>query len=160
MRQRGWIAAMGSVMLGVSCGGDDGGGGNVTFPTIPPAIAAAVCLRGNITTGQTVNGTLAVTDCDDGTAYYDSYLLKVAANGTYDVSMSSGTFDTYLTLLRIDSIIGDTAAYVTVVDFNDDGPSGTNSLIANVALLAADDYALAASGYNYAEVGNYSVHIQ
>ncbi len=74
-----------------------------------------------ITVGQTVNGNLAVTDCqlEDGTLI-DFYSFNGTAGQPIFISMNSAAFDTYLYLLD------DTGE---IIEENDDTGTGTNSRI-------------------------------
>jgi hypothetical protein len=132
-----------------ACGSDE--------PTAP-TFAQAMCIRGTIAIGQTVNGTLATSDCDEGSSYFESYRLNVAADTTIDISMSSGAFDTFLLLLRIEA---ENVESLTLVEFNDDIEPGvnTNSLIAGVALAATEDYLVIANGFDETDVGAYTLTI-
>jgi hypothetical protein len=160
MRMRVSRAAVALIaMLGISCGGDGGTGPNVTYPTLPAAFVAALCVRQGITNGQSINGTISSSDCDSGGSYFEVYQVKVQASGSYDIAMNSGAFDTYLELVVIDSIVGNNV-YLTGVAFDDDSGTGLNALIAGIALSASADYLLAAAGYDYTEVGSYTLSIQ
>ena len=133
-------------------------------PTAPPTFEEALCIRGIIALGDTVNATLASTDCDladvagGQIGYFESYHLNVAADTTVDISMASGEFDTYLFLLKIRTENIDS---LEVVAFNDDIVDGvdTNSLIDSVPLLAADDYLVITNGFRYSDVGAFSVSV-
>lgn len=132
----------------VACGSDE--------PTAPQTFEQVMCIRGTIAIGGTVNGNLASSDCDIGDSYIESYRLTVAADTAVDIAMTSGVFDTYLILLRVRAENVDSLDLVT---FDDDGGGGTNSLIAGVALLAADDYLVVANGFDYSDVGAYTLNI-
>lgn len=133
-----------------ACGSDE--------PTASPTFQQAMCIRGTIAIAETVNGTLATTDCDEGNSYFESYRLTVAADTTIDISMSSGVFDTFLILLRVRAEHIDSLDLVT---FNDDIDPGvnTNSLIAGVALAAGEDYLVIANGFDDTDVGAYALTI-
>ena len=157
MRLARFVAAIGGVVVGISCGGD-GTGPNLNFPALPPPYAAIICYHGNVAAGHTVNGTLTSADCDDVTRYYESYVVKVPSDGPYDVSLTSSQFSTFLVLWRIDSIIGDNV-YLTSVDSDDHSGGGNNSLII-ASLLAADDYIVKVAGSNHGETGSYSLRVE
>ncbi len=71
--------------------------------------------------GQTINGTLAATDCqlDDG-SYADFYTFNAVQGQIADIRLSSSAFDTYLGLANESG---------TFVREDDDGGGGTNSRI-------------------------------
>jgi len=145
-----WVLVAGvGVMAGLACG-DSGSG--------PQSFQQVMCVRGTITIGQTVNGTIASSDCDAGDSYFESYRLNVAADTTIDIAMSSAVLDTYLVLLRLRSGVENVDS-LEVVTFDDDGGGGTNSLISNQALLAADDYLVVANGFDYTDVGAYALTV-
>lgn len=136
-----------------ACGSDE--------PTAPPTFEQAMCIRATIALGGTVNATLASSDCDlndvgSGGGYFESYRLNVASDTTVDVSLTSGVFDTYLFLLRVRAEDVDS---LELVAQDDDGGGGTNSLIAGVTLLAANDYLVLVNGFAYADVGAYTLNV-
>lgn len=147
------LAILPILLLG-ACGGDDNAG--------PTAFELAACIRGDITVGETVNGTLAASDCDldtlGGFGYFESYRLTVAANTTVDVAMSSNVFDTFIFLFSVPVENVDSLELVTFDDDNGGGPNGTNSLISGVPLTAGN-YLVMASGYDYPDVGAYSLSV-
>ena len=112
------------------------------------------CIRGSIAVGAPVNGTLASTDCDLGDSYFESYRLNPATDVTVDISMTSAQFDTYLYLLRL---VGTDS--VALVAFDDDSGTGTNALISAVPLSAAEDYLVIANGFDYSEIGDYTLSV-
>jgi len=149
-----------AVMVAFACGSDSSGP-SLTYPNLPAALQAALCVRGNMTAGQTVNGSIADTDCDLGDSYYETYVLKVAANRNVTITMESTQFDTFVWLLRLNSYnaAGDSAD-ISVIATDDDGGGGTNSQISNAALNAASDYLVVANGFAYADVGTYTLRVQ
>jgi subtilisin family serine protease len=83
-------------------------GGNNTCSAVP------------ISVGQTVQGTLATTDCNYQGKYADEYTFNGTAGQQIVVSMSSTAFDTFIYLYG-------TAGQIIAQD--DDGGGGTNSRI-------------------------------
>lgn len=75
-----WVAAFMAATFSFSCG-KDSTGPNLVFPTLPAAAVASFCVVGTITKGQARNGSLASNDCDSGNQYYETWQLKVAADG-------------------------------------------------------------------------------
>ena len=68
-----------SPALGIAlaaCGSDS--------PTAP-TFEQAICIRGSIAIGGTVNGTLASTDCDAGDSYFEACRFNVPADTTIDL---------------------------------------------------------------------------
>lgn len=148
-----WALVAGAgVMAGLACGSDNTNGGNT------PTFQQAMCIRGNIAVGGTVNGTLASSDCDAGDSYFESYRFNVAADTTIDITMSSAVFDTYLVLLRMRSG-AENVDSLELVGFDDDGGGGTNSLMSNVPIAAAEDYLVIANGFDYSDVGAYALSV-
>ena len=134
-----------------ACGSDE--------PTAPQTFEQAMCIRGTIAIDETVNGTLATSDCrfGDGT-YFESYRLSVAADTTIDIGMSSGVFDTYLILVRITA--EDVNSLEPVAENDDIDPGvNTNSLLTGVALAATDDYLVIANGFEQSDVGAYTLNV-
>ena len=131
--------------------------GAYTLTVTGGTVADLLCIRGDVAVGGTVNGTLADTDCDLGNSWFESYRLDPVADVTVDVAMASDVFDTFLFLLRFatpDSLV--------LVDSDDDsggGLNGTNSLIAGAVLSAASDYLVVANGFDYGDVGDYTVGV-
>jgi len=128
-------------------------------PTAPPTFEETMCIRGTIAVGGTVNGTLASSDCDAGDSYFEAYRLNVAADTTIDMTMTSGVFDTYLIVLRVRAESQDSLDLVAFDDDTGGGPNGTNSLIANLLLVAADDYLVIANGFDKTDVGAYALTV-
>ena len=145
----GWSAPALVIAL-AACGSDE--------PTAPPTFEQAMCIRGTIAVGGTVNGTLASSDCDEGNSYFESYTLNVAADTTIDISMNSGVFDTFLILFRVHAEHVDSLELVAFDDDIDPGVN-TNSLIASVALAAANDYLVIANGFDKSDVGAYTLNV-
>lgn len=132
-----------------ACGSDS--------PTAP-TFEQAMCIRGTIAIGGTVNGTLASTDCDAGDSYFEAYRFNVPGDTTIDLTMTSGAFDTYLIVLRVRAEDQDS---LDLVAFNDDIDPGvnTNSLINGVVLSAASDYLVIANGFDKTDVGAYTLTV-
>jgi hypothetical protein len=107
----------------------------------------------SISYGQTVNGTLASTDCLlDGGKYYDAYTFSGTAGQQIAVSMSSSAFDTFLYLL---SPTG------SLVASDDDGGGGVNSRIppgsGYLTLPSTGTYTIRASSFAEGATGSYSL---
>ncbi|HKG11792.1 MAG TPA: S8 family serine peptidase [Pyrinomonadaceae bacterium] len=120
-----------------------GGGGGGCGPPAPIGI------------GQTVNGSLAATDCRfpaGGDRFSDAYTFAGAAGQQITVSMSSGAFDTFVHLL------GPGGAEVAS---DDDGGGGTNSRIPASSgfftLPSSGTYTIQATSFSAATSGTYTL---
>jgi hypothetical protein len=139
------------LVLGAACGSDSSGPGSST----------GFCVRSDITLGGTVNGTLASTDCDlanldpNNAGYFESYSLTVTADTIVGIDLTSGEFDTFLVLLRI---VSPDSFVVVAVNDDDDGAT-TNSRIDAVQVRAGEDYLVLANGFDYADVGAYTLTV-
>ncbi|HEX8116366.1 MAG TPA: PPC domain-containing protein, partial [Pyrinomonadaceae bacterium] len=106
-----------------------------------------------ISYGQTVNGTLANTDCLlAGGSYYDGYTFSGTAGQQILISMSSSAFDTYLYLH---------APGGGLLTQDDDGGGGTNSRIPAgsgfLTLPSTGTYTIRASSFSAGSTGSYSL---
>jgi thermolysin len=112
------------------------------------------CSAAAITVGQTVNGSLATTDCvfTGTTRRVDLYSFSGTAGQQIAVSMSSSVFDTYLYLANSSN---------QTVGEDDDGGGGTNSRIPAtsgfVTLPATGTYTIYATSYAANSLGTYSL---
>jgi hypothetical protein len=148
-------------LAGVAACGDDG----LTFPELPSTLLAEFCNRGTATVGDDVSGSIADTDCDaadvDPTdeGYFEIWRIRVSETTAVTFDAQSA-FDNYLTVLRLDSYTA-TTADLTVVGQNDDRdfPDDLNALV-TVTLQPDTDYFLAVAGFDYTEVGSYSIQIR
>ena len=140
-----------------ACGGDDSPTApSITFPTLPAALLANFCVRGDRAPNQGISGAVETTDCPLGDgSYYEAWRVRVATNGAYRFAASS-TFDNVLALLRLDSYT-DQSATLTVIASDDDSGTGSNALIASVTLTAGQDYFLLVNGYDGSDTGPYTV---
>ncbi len=111
-----------------------------------------VCAATPIGLGQSMNGTLAISDCSlgDGT-YVDAYSFSGTANQQVSILMTSSAFDTYLYLLNPDG---------SVLRINDDLNPGvdTNSRIPATGyftLPANGTYTILANSFDAGATGAY-----
>ena len=110
-----------------------------------------------IAVGQTLNGTLATTDCKfpDNT-YVDAYSLQVNTNTNVQIDLTSTTFDTWLILFE------STGSGLVIRAENDDvdpnDPSNTNSRI-NFALVAGRQYFIGANTFDANVTGDYQLKV-
>jgi Calx-beta domain/Bacterial pre-peptidase C-terminal domain len=113
------------------------------------------CPTSPIDLGQTVNGTLATTDCflDDGN-YVDVYTFSGTTNQQVSVTLDSAAFDAYLYLLAPDG---------SLLSSDDDGGGGTNSQIPTaggfITLPASGTYTIYATSFEAEELGDYSISL-
>jgi subtilisin len=128
----------------VSALGGGGGNGGCGSPT-------------SIGIGQTVNGSLADTDCrypTGGDHFSDAYTFTGTAGQQIAVSMSSTAFDSFLYLL------GPSGAEVAS---NDDGGGGTNSRIPATSgfftLPSSGTYTIQATSFSAATAGTYTLSL-
>jgi hypothetical protein len=145
-----------------ACGDDN----NLDFPELSQQLIDAFCVRGNLTTGESQSGSLAASDCDaadvdttdDG--YYEVYLVRVGTTGSVTFTMRSSTIDSYLTLLSLDSYTS-TTANLTLLDEDDDTAGGVNGYDATITftLSAGTTYVIATGGYDYSDIGPYTLTI-
>jgi subtilisin len=111
------------------------------------------CPSTPIAVGQTINGTLSTSDCrlsDD--SIFDSYTFSGTAGQSISISMTSGTFDTYLLLFNPDG---------TLLTENDDGGGGLNSRIppdtGTLTLPVTGTYKIFANSFAPNVTGSYSL---
>lgn len=155
------------VVVGLACGKDSSGPGSgpggLDFPSLSQALVTQYCVRGNATAGDTKSGGIAPSDCDaanidpSDVGYYEVYIVKVAtaADVTFDVSSN---FDSFLTLLHLDSYTATTAS-VTVLQTNDDrSPTDLDALL-TYHLDPGVNYVISVAGYDYSQGGTYSLAI-
>jgi hypothetical protein len=120
-----------------------------------PAILAKqeeTCFIQQIACGQTVNSTLATTDCFlDSGFYVDFFEFTGQAGQTITARMSSTAFDTYLSLL-------DPTPMVVVED--DDGGPGTNSRIVYELDQTSSEWVLAPSSFFTFDTGPYTLSLE
>ena len=102
-----------------------------------------VCAPTPINYGQTINGTLATSDCPvrDG-PYVDAYSFNGTAGQQISILMTSSAFDTFLILLNPDG---------STLRIDDDGGDGTNSRIPPgsgfITLTTAGTYTILATSF-------------
>ncbi len=131
-----------------------GVGGGLTRTTSVSLTVTAGCSSSMtpITSGASLNGTLATTDCTiiagagSGNAYYDSFTFAGTSGDNVTITLNSTAFDAYL---RLKNPSG------TQVAYNDDGNGGTNSKI-TYTLAATGTFKIEASTY-YATGGTNTV---
>ncbi len=112
---------------------------------------AASCVATPITYNQTVNGTLAESDCAVGGAFFsDLYTFHGTAGDQISISQDSPDFDSFLTLDGPDGAI-----------FDDDGGTPPNSRIpetsGTITLTATGTYTIEASAFDAFSTGNYTL---
>lgn len=117
-----------------------------------------------IAIGQTLNGTLATTDCkfpDD--TYVDAYALQVNTNTSVQIDMMAASFDTWLILIEFNSA-GDLVFLAENDDVDPDDPNDpndpfdTNSRI-TFTLLAGREYFALANTFDPNVTGDYQIKV-
>ncbi len=103
--------------------------------------------------GQTINGTLSGSDCRfTDNSFFDAYTFSGVAGQQVSVSMASGSFDTFLFLLRPDG---------TTLSSDDDGGGGTDSRIptgsGSLTLPTTGIYTIYTSSFSPNTTGAYSL---
>lgn len=138
----------------------DGKSATATIRVLSPCSTG---LAAPIAVGQTINGTLATTDCkltDD--TYADGYAIQVATATNVQIDMTA-SFDTYLVLLELQS-----NGSLVQRSFNDDldpddpadpaDPVNTNSRIA-FTLVAGAQYFILANSFDPNIFGDYTLKV-
>jgi uncharacterized caspase-like protein len=114
---------------------------------------AAVGGASRIASGQRVAGTLARTDQMLGdSSFFDTYTYQGRQGERVRIAMTSGDFDTYLSIGQV--VDGRYAE----VEKNDDG-DGTNSVI-DVVLPRAGAYQIRANSYQKHQTGSYTLELR
>jgi hypothetical protein len=147
--------------LGAACG--DSSGPNLSFPNLSATLRNAFCVMDNVTVNESRSGTISTSDCDSSdidpadSSYFEVYVVKVASQQAVTFDISSN-FDSYLTLLRLDSYTT-TSAQLTFLDDNDDRSSVDLDALLTYTLLPNVDYVIVVSGFDYSETGSYTLDI-
>jgi FG-GAP-like repeat/Bacterial pre-peptidase C-terminal domain len=130
------------------------------FPTIQTYMSmgdnTGVCAATPITVGQTVNGSLAASDCKSrvrGVSFNsDRYSFSGTAGQQIFITLSSATFDTYLYLLSPSK---------TLAAQDDDGGGGTNSRIpagsGTFSLPTTGTYVIEVTSFDPNTTGSYTL---
>jgi hypothetical protein len=159
----------GALLVGalLSCSNDDDPTGieNLDFPDLSSQLVGLYCVRGNVTAGSTMNGSLLTTDCDiadvspSDEGYFEVFLVKVRSTQSVSFTMNS-TFDSYLSLLRLVSFTNNDADLELLAE--DDDSATANGVDAKVTftLQPNQDYFIVVSGFDYAETGNYTLSVR
>jgi len=116
-----------------------------------------------IAVGQTINGSLAATDCrlTDNT-FADGYALQVTTATNVQIDMTAATFDTYLVLLELvngslfERAVNDDVDPDDQSDPND--PVDTNSRV-TFALQPNAQYFILANSFDPNVTGNYQLKV-
>lgn len=110
----------------------------------------ATCVIQNIACNTSVSSTLTDQDCgiDDGT-FVDFWEFQGEDGMQVTINLTSNEFDTFLFLI-------DPTPVTTDVD--DDGGTGTNSLI-NATLNSTGPWTIGVNGFEPADLGNYNLQL-
>lgn len=129
----------------------DGKTASATFTVLGPC---RISLAQPISVGQTINGTLATTDCqlsDD--TYVDGYAIQVAAATNVQIDMTA-SFDTYLFLLELTN--ADTLALSAE---NDDIDAGNTNSRITFTLQPDIQYFVLANSFDADVTGDYELKV-
>jgi Lamin Tail Domain len=116
-----------------------------------------------ISPGQTINGTLATSDCPLGDgSFYDEYTFNATAGQQVSVAMSSTAFDTYLFLLKPSET---TVSASTIQNDDNCNPGDPNcptdsripAVSGTITLPETGQYSILANSFSAGETGAYSV---
>src|SRR5688572_15199760 len=152
-----------TVALALACD-DSSGPGGLEFPALSPALRSTFCVMGNVTVGESPSGALTSSDCDSAdidpgdTGYYEVYLVKVTGTRSVTFDVNSN-FDSFLTLLRLDSFNATSASLSGLAENDDRSVSDFDALL-TFTLQAGTNYVIAVGGYDYSETGSYTLQIR
>jgi hypothetical protein len=135
-------------LLVLGCDSSDDVGDSIDLGPLRTAFGCTTI--GQITLGQTVNGTLAATDCtlpEDGT-YVDYYVFQLSSSQNVRIDLESASFDAFLILFSTTR---------TPIAFDDDGGGGLNSRLTRQ--LSAGVYVIAANSVEEGETGPYTLRL-
>ena len=163
-----WRGLTGVLLLGavLSCTDDNPTGlEDLDFPNLSSQLVGVYCVRGNATVGSTMNGSLATSDCDiadvspSDQGYFEVFLVKVRSATPVTFTVDSN-FDSYLSLLRLVSYTS-TAADLELLAEDDDSATQTGvDAKLTFTLQPGEDYFIALSGFDYNEIGTYSLTVR
>lgn len=124
--------------------------GSYTMSTTPTSDGVDNCEDVVLASQVQVNESLASTDCSDGTAYADRYLIGIPPGWTATVTMRSTAFDAFLALKNAD--------LSATVASDDDGGGGTDSrLVFQNTTSAVQNFFLYATSYVGGVSGDYTL---
>jgi hypothetical protein len=131
---------------------------NQSAATSTPPPAPTTCTTTPITIGVGANGSLASTDCSNGTRGAGYYTYRYSFSGTagqrIGIQLSSASFDSFVYLKSPTNAL---------VGSDDDGGGGTNSRIpaysGSITLPATGTYVIEATTYYSGRTGAYSMTV-
>jgi serine protease Do len=133
----------------------EGETGQYTLTTSSAEANPACDVAVGVSTNSITPGTLATGDCTlaslvpgSDTSYVDRYRVTLPTGGDLTVGLESDAFDSFLWLL--DETLSE------VIETDDDGGSGGDSLLSDVP-LAAGTYVILANSFDVSGVGNYTL---
>lgn len=135
----------------------------LTFPPLNASVNTQYCVKGNTTVGGNRTGFLSATDCDyadlDPAAggYYEVWRVRVAQAATVTFTVSAPTFDSYIDVFQVSIASGDVGTLTPLG--SDDDTIGDDPVLA-LDLVPSTDYLIVVSGFDYPEVGSYSLLVQ
>lgn len=156
---------LGVMFVSLACGGGDGDGGTgpggLTFPPLSSAVNAQYCVRGNATIGANKTGTIAASDCDydvvfTGQGYFEIWRVRVAEAASVTFTVSAPSFDSYIDVGSITIANGDVTGLTPLG--SDDDTNGDDPVL-TLDLVPDTDYIAVISGFDYPDVGSYTLSI-
>lgn len=135
----------------------------LTYPPLNGSVNTQYCVQGNTTTGDTKSGSIAATDCDysvvfgAGQGYFEIWRVRVATARSVTFTVDAPGFDSYIDVAEFTVSGGDVANYSILG--SDDDTNGDDPVL-TLDLLPNTDYAVVVSGFDYPEVGAYTLNIQ
>lgn len=156
---------LGVMFVSLACGGGDDNGGTgpsgLTFPALSSAVKAQFCVRGNATIGANKTGTISATDCDydvvfTGQGYFEIWRVRVAQAASVTFTVVAPNFDSYIDVGSI-TIAGGDVTSVTQLG-SDDDTNGDDPVL-TLDLVPDTDYIVVVSGFDYPDVGSYTLSI-
>ncbi len=131
---------------------EDDGEGSYTLSLRPEAIPTSLVCS-TIILGQSVVGELSTLDGSSSNrlgSQADCFTFSSSADERIAITLSSDEFDAYLNLLDEDG---------SILDFDDDGGSGTDSRIGGFNVSASTPYTIEVTAYDEAETGSYTLSL-
>jgi hypothetical protein len=157
------ILASASLAALLACGKNATGPSiSVDFPPLDSLLISALCIRGDRTVGQNATGAIATSDCNAATVdttfggYFEIWRVRVDSARSVTFRISS-QFDSYLTVVRLDSWDQPTHTYTYTLLGRDDDSAGNLDALLTVILEPARDYFVAVAGFDHAELGTYTL---
>lgn len=125
------------------------------YPFVRSVIDPVSCTQSPISIGETANGALVTSDCQSRKGLTDQYTFSASAGQQISISLSSTSFDTFLSLI---------APGGALLAENDDGGDGTNSRIPSgsgvIILPSSGVYTIEVASFAGNSTGNYTLSLR